>query len=352
MTENTGSYPPQKHSTTAAASDRNPSSARSIVTREDAISAPGRTLTTLSRFIVRPMLHVFTYFLAFPWPYGMVNTLARFVVVPPRGTHRGLVHLQNCRAEVVRARGVGAADGSGRAILYLHGGAFITGGPNTHARLAATLSRESGAPVLSVDYRMLPKSPVDAAVQDSLDGYRWLLGRGYRPDQIAVAGDSAGGYFAFMIALSLLKEGQPPPAAIAALSPLTEFDTAGKLNHPNARTDAVFTRRFFSVILRMVQLQNSAARNSANGIGGSLVEPTTEDLSQMPPTLIHASSSESLRYDAELMAERLAAAGADVRLKSWAGQVHVFQIAELFVPEARQSLSEIGAFIRQRTAQR
>ena len=334
-------------STAHAASVRKPLPIRPIVTREDAISVQGRWLTTLCRWTFRPVLHVLTYLYALPWPLGLVNMLARLVVIPPRGTHRSAVRLPNCRAEVVRARGVDAPDGSGRAILYLHGGAFITCGPNTHARIVATLSREAGAPVLSVDYRMMPKSPVDAAVQDSLDGYRWLLDQGYAPDRIAVAGDSAGGYLAFMVALSLLKKGQQPPAAIAALSPLTEVDPAGKLNHPNARTDAMFTKRSAVVLQRL--MQKAAARVAVDGIVGPLVEPTKEDLSHMPPTLIHASSSEALLRDAEVMADRLAAAGTEVQLKSWAGQVHVFQAAERFVPEARRSLNEIGAFIREQT---
>jgi len=331
-----------------AVSSHNPQRTGPIVTREDATSTQGRVLTALCRAVVRPLLHLLTYLYALPWPLGLVNMLARFVVIPPRGTHRRSVRLQNCRAEVVRARGVGTVDGSGRAILYLHGGAFLTCGPNTHARIVATLSREAEAPVLSVDYRMMPKSPVDAAVQDSLDGYRWLLDQGYGPDRIAVAGDSAGGYLAFMVALSLIEEGQQPPATIAALSPLTEVDPAGKLNHPNARTDAMFTKRGVVVLHRM--MQNAAARVSVDGIVGPLVEPTAEDLSHMPPTLIHASSSELVLHDAEVMADRLAAAGAEVTLKSWAGQVHVFQAAELFLPEARRSLHEIGAFIREQTA--
>lgn len=334
-------------SATSAAA-RKPLSVRPVVTREEAISAQGRWLTRLSRWTFRPALQVLTFLYLLPLPLSLVNTLARLVVIPPRGTRRSSLRLENCRAEVLRAPGVGAADGSGRAILYLHGGAFLACGPNTHARIVSTLSREAEAPVLSVDYRMMPKSPIDAAVQDSLDGYRWLLAQGYAPDQIAVAGDSAGGYLAFMVALSLLKEGQQPPAAIAGLSPLTELDPTGKLNHPNIGTDAMFTKRSVDVLNRL--MRRAAARVAVDGIVGPLVEPTIEDLSHMPPTLIHASSSEALLHDAELMAERLAAAGTEVRLKSWAGQVHVFQAAERFVPEARRSLKEIGAFIREQTA--
>jgi acetyl esterase/lipase len=317
--------------------------------KKESISWQGRWLAATLRYTVRPFLHLGTYLLHLPLPTGVLDALARFVMVPPRGTVREPVWLNNCRSEVVRAAGVAPADGSGRAILYLHGGAFLACGLNTHARIVSTLSRQADAPVLSVDYRMAPKSPMSAAVQDSVDGYRWLLARGYRPDQIVVAGDSAGGYLSFMVALNSISDGHAPPAGIAAMSPLTELDSAPKLTHRNSRSDAVFTRRCFTALHELVTKAN--ARVLVDGVPGPLVEPTAEDLSRMPPTLIHASATEGLLHDAELMTERLRAAGVPVQLKTWAGQVHVFQAAELFVPEARQSLNEISEFIVEITEQ-
>ena len=133
------------------------------------------------------------------------------------------------------------------------------------------------------------------------------------------------------------------------MSPLTELDSAPKLTHRNSRSDAVFTRRCFTALHELVTKAN--ARVLVDGVPGPLVEPTAEDLTRMPPTLIHASASEGLLHDAELMTERLRMAGVPVELKTWAGQVHVFQAAELFVPEARQSLSEISEFIVEVTEQ-
>lgn len=314
-----------------------------LVFREESISWQGRCLTTGLRYTVRPALHLLTYVFHWPLPTGIVDWLARFVMIPPKGTVRQPVRLTNCGSELVRAKGVAPADGSGRAILYLHGGAFIACGLNTHVRIVSTLSRLADAPVLSVDYRMAPHSPMSDAVQDCVDGYRWLLARGYRPDQIVVAGDSAGGYLTFMVALTLISEGLTPPAGIVAMSPLTELDPAGKLSHPNSRTDPIFTAKCFMALEQIILQANE--RVLVDGVPGPLVEPTAEDLTKMPPTLIHASAVEGLIYDAELMTERLQAARVPVELKTWAGQVHVFQAAEAFVPEARQSLEEIGEFI-------
>ena len=57
--------------------------------------------------------------------------------------------------------------------------------------------------VLNVGYRLLPRHPISSAVSDALDGYPWLRQIGYGDGDIVIAGDSAGGYLAFMTALSI-----------------------------------------------------------------------------------------------------------------------------------------------------
>ena len=105
----------------------------------------------------------------------------------PRHTHIRKVALPNCPTEGVRAEHSGTA----RAILYLHGGAFLTCGLNTHLALVLCLSRSADAPVLYVGYRLQPRYPIGSAVADALDDYRWLPETGYGDGDIVVAGDSA-----------------------------------------------------------------------------------------------------------------------------------------------------------------
>jgi acetyl esterase/lipase len=88
----------------------------------------------------------------FPWPTRAVDDVARWLP-RPRHTQIGEIALPHCRAEWVRAERCGTK----RAILYLHGGAFLTCGLNTHRPLVSCLSRSSDAPVLNVEYRMLPR---------------------------------------------------------------------------------------------------------------------------------------------------------------------------------------------------
>lgn len=204
-------------------------------------------------------------------------------------------------------------------------------------------------PVLSVGYRLAAEAPISTAVRDCLDGYRWLLERGYRPEQIVVAGDSAGGYFAFMVPLALIESGEPVPAGIAAISPVTELEPGPRMGDPNhAKYDVLFSSRMFPTLHRIVAAAET--RFAVDGQVRVLVEPTRAELSSMPPTIIHAAEQEILMHDSRLMAEKLAAAGVSVRLRTWPTPVHVFQFfgGSVF-PESEESLAEIGRFVRERT---
>jgi acetyl esterase/lipase len=74
------------------------------------------------------------------------------------------------------------------------------------------------------------------------------------------------------------------------------------------------------------------------------------EMSGLPPLCIHVGEYEVLLSDSVRLAERAQAAGVEVDLKIWPGMWHVFQTTARLVPEARQSIDEIGRFILNRTA--
>jgi acetyl esterase/lipase len=312
------------------------------ITRRPGGSLGGRALAVLLRLFVRPVLAAGARLPGVRWPFGLVDYAGLFLPAIP-GTERKPVRLAGCRAEWVRAPGTDLS----RAILYLHGGGFVCCGLRTHRRLVSRISAAAHAPVLSVDYRMLPRNPISTAVSDGIDGYRWLLARGFGAHEIVVAGDSAGGYLAFMVALTTADLDLPRPAGVAALSPLTDLDPSVKLAHPNVRHDPLFS----PVVLRYIADLESrtSARVVVEGETGPRLSPVDSELAGMPPSLIQVGSTELLLPDAELMAERLAEAGADCEVQVWDRQVHVFQAGADFVPEARRAIHEIGDFVRKVT---
>ncbi|OBH98642.1 alpha/beta hydrolase [Mycobacterium sp. E2733] len=297
-----------------------------------------------SRLIVKNTVRAWAFSPNLHWPFEFVDGLAG--LVPRFGISANIepVRLENCAAEWVCAPGAS----TDRAILYLHGGAFLTCGLNTHRSVVTRLSKAADAAVLTVGYRKLPTHQITDAIDDGMSGLRWLQDRGFDSDQVVVAGDSAGGYLAFMTTLLAINDELMRPAGIAAISPFTDPDPARKLKHRNARKCSMFTRGALSMFAQYL-----SKAHLVEGRGDSKVaSPVDADLSLLPPVTIHASSDELLLPDAEFMAKRLEASGIPCDLHLWDGQIHDFPIAADILPEGRRAIRYIGDFIKDVTAVR
>jgi monoterpene epsilon-lactone hydrolase len=325
---------------------RNPLRAGAVVeVIQDGPSMAGRIAWLSARLMIRPTLRLGSYLPSAPWPWGVVEFAAR-AITPTPGTVRAGMALAHCTAQLVRAAGVLPADGTRRVVLYLHGGAFLTCGPYSHGRLVSMLSSFADSPVLVPNYRKIPKHSISEAIDDCYDGYRWLRRQGYEPDQIVLAGDSAGGYLALALAQRLLECGEQA-AALVAMSPLLQLATQPKKAHPNFGCDAMFPPKVFDAFHGLIA--RAAAHRDADGHPEELCEPLDHIRPGLPPTLIHVSGCEVLLHDAQLAAHRLAAAGVPVEVQVWPGQIHVFQLAAPMIPEATRSLRQIGRYIREAT---
>ncbi len=308
-------------------------------------SAQSVGVSLASRLIVKNAVRVWSAQPNRNWGLEYVDSLAG--MLPRFGSTAQIqrVRLDHCNAEWVRAHGVSPT----RAILYLHGGAFLTCGLNTHRSLVTRLSKEADAAVLNVGYRKMPSHGIADAIDDGIGGLRWLQELGYDGDRIVVAGDSAGGYLAFMTTLSALRSHLAKPAGIAAISPFTDADPTPKLHHRNARKCSMFTGGALSMFARY--LGDAQLRDGRGNSSGCVVSPVDADLSGLPPVAIHAGSDELLLADAELMAKRLAAKGIRCDLHLWDGQIHDFRLAADILPEGRRALRYIGEFIKEVTAE-
>ncbi|WP_166906078.1 alpha/beta hydrolase [Mycobacterium sp. DL440] len=307
---------------------------------EDGPSLAGRLASLAATLTIKPTLAIGSHVPHLPWPFGLVNFAAR-LIRPAPGTIKATIALPHCNAQLVRADGVLPADGKRSVILYLHGGAFLACGANTHSGIVTALSEYADSPVLVVNYRMVPKHSVGTAIEDCYDAYQWLRLLGYEPDQIVLAGDSAGGYLSLALAERLLDDGEMP-AALVAMSPLFEIDNESRANHPNMHTDAMFPPKAFDALVELIE-------RAAERKGEHVYEPLDHVEPGLPRTLIHASGSEVLLSDARKAAHMLAAAGVPVELRIWPGQMHVFQLASPLVSEAKRSLRQIGEYIREAT---
>ncbi|MFA1545580.1 alpha/beta hydrolase [Actinomadura chokoriensis] len=296
-----------------------------------------RVAARLMRWFMRPLVS------RLPWTpltlrFAPLLDLGAVLLVPPRGTKLTKVKGLGCAAEWVRGPGV-PADSRG-VILYFHGGGFVACGLRTHRRMIARISQAAGMPVLSVAYRMQPRVTIQTTIEDCVAAYRWLL-ETHAADDVVIAGDSAGGYLAFMAPIHALRDGLPRPAGIAALSPFADLDIDVKIAHVNAPLDP------FIPAPRMWDMVRTCFPGAE--LTDPWLSPVHADLSALPPTLIQAGAIEVIRADAELMAERLGAADVPCTLQLWEGQAHVFQIFADISREGLLAIKEIGAFARRVT---
>lgn len=266
------------------------------------------------------------------WRY-QVERLNKYQKLPA-GTEILPVLVHDMIAERVCAPGVQRD----RAVLYLHGGAFVLGSAATVREIAARLSGATNATVLVINYRLAPEHPFPAAMRDAISAYKWLLDKGYSNNRIAVGGESAGGGLALQTLITLRNEGSPLPAAAFLMSPPTDwvrfdgesYSTRAKVDPINRLETCRFTASLYV---------------GDNDPDTPLLSPVHMDLERLPPLCIHVGEYEVLLSDSLRLADNARAASVPVELKVWPAMWHAFQLSARFVPEARRSLDEIGRFV-------
>lgn len=302
-------------------------------------SLRSRIVRNAARMLAKPAVGVWMARPDIAWPLALVDDTASLLPRPSRARYAD-VDLDSCTAEWVHAESTSTE----HAVLYLHGGAFLMGGLNTHRPLAATLSERADCPVLNVDYRMLPAAPVAHAVEDAVRGYKWLCDKGYGGQDIVIAGDSAGGYLAFMTALALAEAELPKPAGILALSPLVDTDVDRRAERERHTECPLFPKSAVDSLVDYIETTQTSL--VVDGDAALPISPLDNDLSGLPPVMIHAGEDELLRADAEVMAECVRAAGVRCELHLWRHQVHAFPVLAGVLPESRRALRIAGRFVQ------
>ena len=242
------------------------------------------------------------------------------------------------KARWVDAAGVDTGKSRGRVLLYFHGGGYKMGSAASHHELMCRLSATAGCRVFGLDYRLLPEHRFPTPVEDAAAAWRWLLGQGYAPRQIAVAGDSAGGGLAAALLLRLRGDNAALPAAAVLLSALTDFETRGASYDTRAARDPIHNRQLIQALARQYLGADGDLRQP-------LASPLNGELAGLPPLLLQVGDRETGLDDSVQFARKAAAAGVPVTLEVWEGMIHVFQQFPDELAEARDAVARIGAFL-------
>jgi acetyl esterase len=226
-------------------------------------------------------------------------------------------------------------------IVWLHGGGWMLGSIETYRAPVRRLANASGALVLSVEYRLAPEHPYPAAVDDALAATRWaaseaVTGVGGDPARVAVAGDSAGGNLAAVVALRL--RGEVDLRLQALVYPVTD---AG-VNTPSFRA---FEDRFGLTALQMKRFWD-VYLDGADGIEADASPLRDPDLSGVAPAWVMTADHDVLRDEGEAYAAALEGAGVPVELRRWPGTIHGFIRWQQTGETARDGIDALAAVLR------
>jgi epsilon-lactone hydrolase len=264
---------------------------------------------------------------------------ARAILKPGPYKVPGSIRVTAAQLSGVPAEWVEEPTAGETVLLYLHGGGYFGCSAETHRPITAGFALQ-GFRVCAPDYRLAPENRFPAAVDDAVAVYRALLDAGHAPQDIVLAGESAGGGLALSMMIALRDTGVPLPAAAAVFSPWTDLAATGESIRANADRCAMFSGTDIAPTARYY-LGETDPRNP-------LASPLYADLTGLPPLLIHVGADEVLLDDSTRLAERARAAGVPVELKIWPVVPHAWQLAPHMIPEGRASLREAGEFLRAR----
>ena len=220
-------------------------------------------------------------------------------------------------------------------LVYLHGGAYTAGSLDSHRALSARIAKATGSRVLAVDYRRAPEDPFPAGLEDCVAVVARLLAEGSDPDQLVVAGDSAGGGLATALLLRRQMAGEAPLAGAVLLSPWLDLRLGSGSMDANADVDPMLDRRILA----------SSVRAYVEDVEDPMASPVLGNPVGLPPLLILVGTAEVLLDDSLVFAEAAKTAGVDVELDVEEGLIHVWPFLD-GVPEAAAAMERIGAWTR------
>lgn len=224
----------------------------------------------------------------------------------------------------------------GRAMLYIHGGGYISGGSDGYRGIAGHYARLLGARVFVPDYRLAPAAPFPAALDDTMQAYAWLVdtaGAG----NIVIAGDSAGGAMVVTLQVRARNCGTALPVAGVAISPWADLDMPGASYVTREGIDPLATRDILKAFVRPA-LGTGLANNPE-------VSPVHADVRGLSPVLVQVGGAEVMMSDAMRLATHLADHDVHSALEVWPGMFHVWPMFSDIVPEGREALEKGAAFL-------
>jgi len=227
-------------------------------------------------------------------------------------------------------------------VVLLHGGGFVIGDLDTHDLTARTLANGCDAVVVSVAYRLAPEHPWPAGLEDAVAATRWAAARLADlggDDRLAVAGDSAGGNLAAIVAQVFRDEGLPLAGQLL-IYPVT--DMGG--DHPSHTENA---EGYFLDLATMEWFHQQYIGHLPDvDLDDPRLSPLHGDPHGLAPAVVVAAEFDPLRDDGLAYAAALAGAGVPVEVRTYPGLIHGFVDMGRHSAAAQEALDETFGLFR------
>jgi acetyl esterase len=231
---------------------------------------------------------------------------------------------------------VGTSSQSLPAIVFFHGGGFVIGSPDSHDVTCRMLANAAGCRLVSVDYRLAPEHKFPAAVDDCLAATEWVAANapqlGIDASRIAVAGDSAGGNLAAVVAqLARDRGGRPPLAFQLLIYPVTHLGS-------DSASRAEFAEGYMLDRKGIDWFDECYTRDASDCLNPMASPLLAESFADLPPAYVVTAGFDPLRDEGAAYAEALRLAGVDVTHIDYGGMIHGFFNMTGVIDEARDAI--------------
>lgn len=227
-------------------------------------------------------------------------------------------------------------------IVWFHGGGWVLGNVVNYDPICSDLATGVGALVVSVDYRLAPEHRAPTATFDAIDATNWVVehaaGLGGDPARMAVAGDSAGGNLAALVAQAFRDQGASNLLAQSLIYPGVDMTKSAPSyrQHPHG---GILTAAAIDAFLEHYLGDTVDPRDP-------LVSPLFGDLAGLPPALIQTADLDPIRDDGSRYAAALTAAGSSAHWTNYRGVPHGFVSFPGASPAGPAQRREMTAFLR------
>jgi acetyl esterase/lipase len=223
-----------------------------------------------------------------------------------------------------------------KLIFYVHGGGYVSGSCNDHRVVVSKVAKQTGITNLLYEYGLAPEHAFPAALDDSLNVYQTVLNKGYKPENIIMMGESAGGGLCLAILLALKDKNIPMPKAAVVISPWTDLSCSGESYKTKNK-----------VSLAPLNSWNVFSHYYVAGqdVKNPFISPLFGDLKGLPPIYINSGESDELFDDGLRFYEKAKEAGVEITFKGGEGMIHCYPLLAPMFREATDAMNEMVDFI-------